>query len=98
MIDNVSLGDAMFIEAAARMELEEWSSRLDAWKKEGEKADSEGKEREIQPGDMRVFVGMLAAAVSRVEKDWTPMKVARFVWVAVVGHASRVSVGVRRGL
>ena len=34
----------------------------------------------MQPGDMRVLAGLLAAAVSRVERDWTPAKVARFVW------------------
>ena len=79
MVENVSLGDAMFIEAASRMELEEFSERLDQWRT---KAGSlpEGVERTMEPGDMRVLVGLLAAAVSRVERDWTPMKVARFVW------------------
>ena len=76
MVNSVSLGDAMFVEAAARMEFEEFGSRLDEW----QASAVEGQEREMQPGDMRVLVGLLAAAVSRVERDWTPTKVARFVW------------------
>ena len=76
MVNSVSLGDAMFVEAAARMEFEEFGSRLDAWQEQS----VEGQEREMQPGDMRVLVGLLAAAVSRVERDWTPTRVARFVW------------------
>lgn len=73
MVDNISLGDAMFIEAASGLELEDFSARLDAWK---EQADN----HEMKPGDMRVMVDMIASAVSRVERDWTPRKVAQFVW------------------
>lgn len=75
MVQNVSLGDAMFIEAAARMEFEEFAARMDSWR---ERADDE--QREMEPGDLRVLAGLLAAAVSRQERDWAPMKVARFVW------------------
>ncbi len=79
MVNSVSLGDAMFVEAAARMEFEEFGARLDEWRAKAAELP-EGAEREMQPGDMRVLVGLLAAAVSRVERDWTPAKVARFVW------------------
>ena len=73
MVESVSLGDAMFIEAAARMEFEEFAAKMDAWQGRADDA-------EMQPGDMRVLAGLLAAAVSRAERDWTPQKVARFVW------------------
>ena len=80
MVNNLTFGDAMFVEAAARMEFEEFMKRMDEWQGQVAAAKESGEERDLQPGDFRVMAGSLAAAVSRVERDWTPQKVARFVW------------------